>query len=215
MQMNHYDLTQWADYVRGVAAPAEHKMGAHAVQCPSCAMLLAVLRRVAETTVADRAFEPPAQLVSEVESIFPPAPVAGTGIARDTWAALRRIAGQLAWNSLSDPMPAGVRTARPDLEHVVYRAGRYSVDLLLDSEPGASSVTMTGQIADESELGATLDNTVAVLFSGDRIVASTTTNAFGEFSLRYEASPNLQLVLPMEQAGEYVELALDMPQVNS
>lgn len=209
--MDHFDLTQWTDYVRGVTPPdAAGAMTEHARKCASCRPILEFLLRVAETAAADRAFVPPPHVVETAEAIFP----APTGVSRDVWAGLRRVAGRLAWNSAVDPMPLGVRSMRPDSKHFVYRAGRYSIDLLLDGDPCATAVTMTGQIADESTPGSPLDNTKALLFSGKRIVASTTTNEFGEFSMRYEPSANLRLCLPVEQTGEYVELSIDVPKVN-
>ena len=210
--MDHFDLTQWTDYVRGVTpAGATREMAEHAGMCRSCSLILELLHRVAEVTAADRAFTPSADLVESAESIFP----APGHVNRGLRAGLRRLRGQLAWNSAVDPMPAGVRSLRPDVRHYVYRAGRYSVDLLLDSDPGTSMVTMTGQIADESTPDTPFDKTKALLFSGKRMVASATTNEFGEFSIRYEPSGNLRLFLPVELTGEYVELPLDVPEVNA
>lgn len=207
--MDHFDLTQWTDYVRGVTpSVVSREMAEHAGHCSLCSLNLGFLLHVTETATADRAFAPPQHAVESAELIFPsPADVRHNG-----WAGLRRLAASVIWNSAVDPMPAGVRSMRPDAKHYVYRAGRYSIDLMLDGDAETSLVTMTGQIADESTPGSPLGNTKALLFSGQRIVAATTSNAFGEFLIRYEPSENLNLLLPVEQTGEYLELSLDLPQ---
>jgi hypothetical protein len=212
--MKHFDLARWADFVRGITTADEtREMSGHALVCASCRMALDLVRRIAETAAADLLFEPPAQVTRSAERIFPVIPVT-EGFIRGLWSGLRRVAAELEWNSAADQLPAGVRTTHLDLQHLFYRAGRYSLDLLLDSDAAGNIVTMTGQIADDSVPPGSLEKTKAMLVSGEQVISSTTTNEFGEFSLRYEAAPNLHLVIPVERAGEYIELALEMPQVN-
>lgn len=205
--INHFDLTQWTDYVRGVAAPGSVKdMRRHLSDCVLCSLTVELLRRAAETARLDRSFEPPADVVEAAMRIFP----ATTGVEWSVWTGLRRLTAGMTLNSSAAPA-AGVRSLRAASRHFVYKAGQYSVDLQLEKDPGVASFGMTGQIADETAPDIPIGNTRVVLLSGNRLLASTGTNEFGEFFLQYTPSTNLCLLVPIEETGEYIELQLDLP----
>jgi hypothetical protein len=157
----------------------------------------------------DRLSAPPHRLVEAAEDIF-------SGPAWDVpsesmWAGLRRFIGELTWDSDSQPVPAGLRGARPDCRHSVFHAGRYSVDLRVDSEPGSTAVTLTGQIADEATPDAPVSDIRAVLLAGRRPIATVPVTPFGEFSLRCEPRRGLRLLIPLVSLGECVEVPLKLP----
>ena len=205
--MRHFTLAQWADQARGVAPPeVSAAMRVHLSGCGPCSQLFSAMSRAARAAEADRSFEPPAAAVSLAEQIFPPA----RRVVRGAWAGLSRLAGELSWDSLSDAAPEGVRSARPDSRHLLYRAGAYSVDLVMENDPGSRTVTLSGQIADESLPDSPVARPGAVLLSGNKVIASTYGNEFGEFALHYSPGSNLRLRLPLEQSGKFVELPLPL-----
>jgi hypothetical protein len=218
--MSHYDLTAWSDYVRGLLPQSTtEQMARHAGECTLCAYDANLLARTASTGFADRGFLPPVELVAAAEQILPSArrPVslaAGASESVGFLAGLRRLPVSLQWDSFDGVVPAGVRSLKSDSRHLAYRAGRYAVDLWLDTDPSASSVTLTGQIADAREPDMPMPDMQALLLSGSHVLATTTTTEFGEFSLRAMPGPGLRLIMPVVPAGEYLEVALNFPEVH-
>lgn len=204
---NHFDLGRWTDYVRGIPADdAAETMTHHLDECVLCSLTVELLKRADETARLDRSFEPPPEVVENAVRIFP----ATTGVEWQVWAGLRRLVAGLVSSGVGEPATAGVRSLGAASRHVVYKAGQYSIDLQVDSDPDVSSVAMTGQIADSDAPDIPIGNTRVVLLSGGRLLASTGTNEFGEFSLQYKPSDDLCLLLPIEETGEYIELQLEL-----
>ena len=217
--MSHYDLTAWSDYVRGLLPQdTAGQMAQHAGECTLCAYNASLMARSAATGFADRRFEPPAKLVAAAEEILPSVrrPLiqpAGTPEPVGFLAGLRRLPISLQWDSFDGLVPAGVRSLKSDSRHLAYRAGRYAVDLWLDTDPSASSVTLTGQIANARQPDMPMPDMKASLLNGNHVLATTTTTEFGEFSLRAMPGPGLRLIMPVEPTGEYLEVALNFPEV--
>lgn len=204
--MRHFELTQWADFVRGASSPeAETLLAAHLVQCPECYATAGMLRRVAQTAASDRRCEPPRHLVAAAESIFPSREIPGS---------LKRLVASLSFDSLAGTLPVGVRSLRPESRHLVYRAGQYCVDILVDGNPAAKTLTLTGHVVSEADPGASLGPVKAIALSGQRVIASAMANDLGEFSLTSAYRRNLRLLVPLEAAGECVELRLKSPRVR-
>ena len=210
--MKHYDLTAWTDFARGLlsAENATH-MSEHLLHCTLCSHVASLLRRATDAGLADRTFEPSAELVASAEQIF-----SGTVFAANLniLAKFRRLAGVIRWDSPQNPLPAGIRSMRTDSRHLACQAGGYSVDLWFDAEPVGDRFTLTGQIANAAEPEIRMGDLTAVLLSGEHPVASATTTEFGEFSLRYQPVKNLRLILPLVHSGEYVDIPLNLPDIN-
>ena len=73
--MDHYEIAEWADYVRGVMqTPERGQMTAHlASGCEECAETCRVLREIAEAAATAGAAEMvpvPDELLRRAESIF-------------------------------------------------------------------------------------------------------------------------------------------------
>ncbi len=207
LYMKHFELTQWADYVRGVLSPpANELLGAHLKECQACRDIANLLRLVSITATSDRQFEPPLCVVEAAESIFP---------SREIPLGLRPVVGHLSFDSFAGAMPVGVRSLRAESRHLVYDAGKYSVDLLVDGDPAEMTLTLTGHVVDKNEPGTRLGPVRAIALSGQRVVASAMANDLGEFSLISAYRRNLRLLVPLEAAGECLELSLKSPKVSS
>ena len=63
--MNHFDITQWTDFARGVTAVADRGvMEAHVVSgCARCRETLSLVKRVVESARIDNASDPPEHVV--------------------------------------------------------------------------------------------------------------------------------------------------------
>lgn len=205
--MKHFELTQWADYVRGASSPSANELlGAHLNECQECVDAANMLRRVTLTATADRQFHPPHHVVDAAVSIFP---------SREIPVGLRPVIGRLSFDSFAGVMPAGVRSLRPESRHLVYEAGKYCVDLLVDGDPSEQTLTLTGHVVDQAAPGSRLGGASAIALSGKRVVASAMANDLGEFSLVSAYRRNLRLLVPLQAAGECLELTLKSPKVSS
>ncbi len=207
LYMKHFELTQWADYVRGVLSPSANELlGAHLSECQECGDVANMLRRVSITATSDRQFEPPRYVVEAAENIFP---------SREIPVGLRPVMGHLSFDSFAGAMPVGVRSLRPESRHLVYDAGVYSIDLLVDGDHAEKTLTLTGHVVNKNEPGANLGPVRAIALSSQRVVASAMANDLGEFSLTSAYRRNLRLLVPLEAAGECLELSLKSPKVSS
>jgi hypothetical protein len=202
----HYSPEQWIDFLRGLAPAAEcASMRRHLEQCPECARDALLLENTLQLAAADRAYEPPREVVEAAENIFapvPPAAVEGLG------SRLRRLAGILEWDSFQNAVPGGVRSLRPDARHAIYRAGRYSIDIILDVDAESGAVVLTGQVADDSAPDSPTGVINPVLMAGRDVICGTRSGEWGEFSLQYRTNRDLTLLIPMEASGECIELPL-------
>lgn len=212
--MSHFDIRDWTDFVRGVApASAQVVMEQHRSRCGECAQLVDLLQRVVARSKSDLSAEPPADVVAQALAIFPSKPEA----ERSEWMGWSRLAARLIYDSLQDPVLAGVRSAGTTARQLMYRAGSYYVDVRIDEEavekdvtsPSREIVTLVGQIVDESTPGQPLKDVPVVVYTGDEIVARSLTNMFGEFTVEYQVNNNQRLSLPMAASGARIEIPLD------
>jgi len=202
--MTHYTLEEWTDYARTLAPGVEYMhMRQHLEKCPECSKTVQLLESAAQLAALDRGFSPPAEVVAAAQSIFSPLPAE---VFDALGSRLRRLAGILEWDSFRNAVPEGVRSLRPDSRHMVYRAGRYSIDLILDADPEADTIVVTGQLADDSAPAFIPGVVKTILISGRDVVASTKSTEWGEFSLQSGGNRNLTLLIPIEQSGECIEL---------
>jgi hypothetical protein len=181
-------------------------MTRHREKCLVCAITVDLLSRAEGAAAADREFEPPAHLIEAVEKMFP----ANADPAWRVWSDLRRIGADMVWNDSPEAAIAGVRSLRVESRHFVYKASHYSVDLQLDRDTNVTTIALTGQISDEAMPDIPVGNTRVILLLDGALVASAATNEFGEFFLQCEPSTGLRLLVPIEDAGEYIDLSLDI-----
>src|SRR5947209_10286120 len=102
MQARHFDITEWADYVRNVV-PADHQaqMRSHLqAGCSKCEKTYAVLSRFANICMREVAYEVPRVAEQQVKAL-----VALHKAPRRT--AFARLMGSLMYDSVNDPQPAG------------------------------------------------------------------------------------------------------------
>jgi hypothetical protein len=204
--MNHYSLEQWIDFVRGLADFETYaQMLAHKATCPWCAGEVSILAEAVALSTTDRSYEPPAHLVEAAERIFSPVPPA---MLDRLGSRFLRLAAQVEWDSFGGAVPEGVRSLRPGARHVVYRAGRYSIDLILDMDFESDVIELTGQVADETSPDFMPGILQPILFAGSEVVSTTASTESGEFSLQYRPGRELSLWIPMEVSGECIEVPL-------
>lgn len=198
-----FDIADWSDYVRSTIAPDQrNRMQAHLDSgCSQCRELEALLSRFARLTAADAAFVVPEHVERTVRAWF--------GInSRPQASAFQRILGTLIYDSINDPLPAGVRSGHQISRQMLFRAGDYSLDLRLEHEQGSAKMVLVGQITDPNSAGDTLSRLPVIVASGARELARSSSNSFGEFQIEYEPEPELRLLIPLDARSQQIEIPL-------
>jgi hypothetical protein len=189
--MNHPALQHWVDRARGVLGEAElAEAEAHlAAGCASCRRTAEVMSMLAQVARRERDYEAPSPAAERADALFPRR---ARGMQR-----LRNLAAELVYDSMRDPLPAGVR-ANDRVNQLLYRAGRYSIDLQINREhgrreSGAPRLVVVGQLADREHPQRPLSDLPVLLLSGRDVAARTLSNELGEFHLECEPRQRMRL----------------------
>lgn len=198
----HFDITQWADYVRNtVPNEQREQMLAHLQGCSKCDKVKGVLSRFAIVCKREAAYQIPRRAEQQVKAMV--------GLAKaPRLSTLQRIWGSLVYDSLNDPQPVGVRGTHQINRQVLFHAGDYSVDLRFEHEKGSASMVLVGQIANQKTPDEMLANLPVILVAGNREVTRSISNTFGEFQLEYVPESDLRLLVPLESRGQELEVQL-------
>src|SRR5579859_3889495 len=202
-QAHHFDITDWADYVRNeVPATKREQMFAHLQGgCSRCEKLQSTLSRFSGICLRESAYEVPRFAEQQVKALI--------GLAKaPRRTVLQRLLGSLVYDSLNDPQPVGVRGTHQINRQVLFHAGDYSVDLRFEHEKGSASMVLVGQIANQSAPDENLANVPVILVAGNRELTRSISNTFGEFQLEYVPESDLRLLVPLESRGQELEVVL-------
>jgi len=201
--VRHFDITEWADYVRNtVPVDQQGVMQAHLqVGCSKCEKIKALLTRFATVCTREASYQIPRFAEQQVKAL-----VALGKAPRRT--VLQRVWASLVYDSVNDPQPAGVRGTHQINRQVLFHAGDYSVDLRFEHEKGSASMVLVGQIANQKTPDEILANLPVILVAGNREVTRSFSNTFGEFQLEYVPESDLRLLVPLESRGQELEVQL-------
>jgi hypothetical protein len=201
--VRHFDITEWADYVRKTIPSDQHKrMHAHLQGgCPKCEKTMALLSKFAVICSREAAYQIPRAAEQQVKAMI--------GLANaPRRTAMQRIWASLVYDSVNDPQPVGVRGTHQINRQVLFHAGDYSVDLRFEHEKGSASMVLVGQIANQKTPDDMLANLPVILVAGNREVTRSISNTFGEFQLEYVPESDLRLLVPLESTGQELEVQL-------
>jgi hypothetical protein len=190
--MNHIAGHRWADYGRGLMTEIERAAAdAHlASGCTSCRRTAEVMARMTQMGRAEAEYEVPSHLRQQALDLFVPP-------RRKRKEKLSRVFAQLVYDSMREPLPAGVRASgRPN--QILYDAGDFALDLQVSSERAgterqAPRLVLVGQIADRRKPARPLADVPVLLLSGRQVAARTLSNELGEFHLECEPAKRLSL----------------------
>ena len=172
--MRHISREDLIDYVDGVALDIK-RMGVeeHLKGCNECAELKQEYHAMIARLQEDSSFEPPAELLQWAVRLFQPViqPKAG---------GLRKFVASLVFDTLDQPMFAGVRRVGAPPRQLLFRAGDVDVDVKIESMEANDRITLVGQVL--SGAAKFFDNTPIKLESHGLVRYLTKTNVVGEFS---------------------------------
>ena len=200
--MNHFDITQWTDFARGVTPDADRgAMEAHVESgCVRCRQTLDLVERVFLSARVQNRYEPPAHVVrcaKALGALLLPQP-----------SRVSRLVAHLVYDSLGDAVPAGMRAEDRVSRHGVYEVGDFYLDVRVEQEKGSSLATLVGQLTNRAEPDSPMPEAPVVLMTRQAIVAHALHNRFGEFQLDYPPAPDLRLRVALPLPGKRLELSL-------
>ncbi len=202
--IRHFDIPDWVDYVRKQVSPTQQdEMQAHLGSgCQKCKKIADQLSKFAQICTGEQAYSVPEHVERSVKAFF--------ALNKQPQASLlKRVLGNLMYDSLNDPQPAGVRMGHQINRHVLYQAGDYSVDLRFEHEKGSSSMVLVGQIANRVTPEELMAHCPVILLSGQRELSRSLSNSYGEFQLEYTPQPDMCLRVPMDIKGQQLEVVLN------
>ncbi len=201
--MKHYRITEWTDYVRGVAGGSlGRRMGDHlAGGCAQCGVTQAALREVAVLADKDSRLDLAEGVVRSVKAFF-------AHRQPERARELKCLALQLVYDSLLQPAPAGVRSSGPTPRRLVFRGEDLALDLVLArGESGSSDLRLNGELVSSEE--GPLPDVPALLVEDHEVVDQAWTGSLGNFSILCErpATTHLRLLV---RDGEYIDVPLSV-----
>jgi hypothetical protein len=195
--MNHFPEQLWIDFVRGVP-PQVGKTGhtetpelradmeSHlAVGCQVCVATMGFWKQIHRIAALEARYCPPQDAVRMVKMEF---------VARQPQETAEMTAASLVFDTFSQPIAFGVRSAAPAPRQMVYEAEGLTVDLRFDRQPYSNNIHLIGQVLGSERVGTVLGRfPVMVCTEKGVLLAESTTSSLGEFHLEFEAQDQLKL----------------------
>jgi hypothetical protein len=96
------------------------------------------------------------------------------------------------------PLSTGFRSVAPGPRRLVYWAGDYQIDLLLEPRPDTNELSLTGQVLNTAGGGGKPAKATVALLTGGSVQTETQMNQLGEFHLdgRVDPGSELRIKLP-------------------
>lgn len=195
--MMHFAMEQWADYSRDLVGREERRhMQRHLeAGCPGCRELAELTHRLVNCCASIAANKVPEETVRLARAIFP----VQTQVRPKRG---NRVPIELIFDSFLAPAPTGLRSTWQVGWQGLYRAGECSLDLRIEPELKSSRAAVIGQLTNHVTPSRVMGDLAVSLLAGDRVIAQTVSNRFGEFQLEYEQDGQLQLVIRLKDADE-------------
>src|SRR6266850_6343228 len=132
-RMEHFPEQAWADFVRGISkSETTVNMNSHlASGCTDCAAVLGVWKRVHAIASTESSYTPPEDRVRMMRVEFE---------ARNRGRKPEPVTAKLIFDTLAQPLTAGIRSAAATARQLVYEAEGLTVDVRLDAKPQSKTV---------------------------------------------------------------------------
>src|SRR5436309_15314936 len=137
--MKHFDITEWSDLTRGVVLAGDRAlMETHLSSgCARCRSAFEFVKDVFAVAQLSSHEEPPADAVRWAKALM--------AMHQQARADVRPLVARLVFDSVSDPAPAGIRSAEAALRYAVYIADNFCIDLHFQRDLD-SRATIIGQM---------------------------------------------------------------------
>jgi hypothetical protein len=185
--MEHFSEQVWVDFVRGIGQPrTSREIDTHlAGGCPDCMPVCGLWKKVNSIAINEPGFSAPDDVVRMVKLEFTTRP----SRQPSGW-----MMAMLRFDSLSQPLTAGVRSGASDSRQLMFDAEGTMVDLVLDTRPQSGTVSLVGQVVDKDGTKvAPRQVAVTAWTETGQPLAETSANEFGEFQMEVPAQDRLRL----------------------
>jgi hypothetical protein len=197
----HFDFDAWMDFARGLGSPRQRTaMQQHADSCAACSETAAFLGQIWNVGRAMPPNTVPEAWSHKAEQIL------GDHLLQPI-RLLPKITAVLTSDSFSTAVPANVRSGLQPARQMMYYAADCALYMQVAEGSVASDVAIVGQIANRRTREAAVANTPVFLTTGNKVLASTSSNEFGEFQLACRPKRKMQISFPFE--GSCIEVKLD------
>jgi len=185
--MEHFSEQVWVDFVRGIGQPkTSREVETHlASGCPDCMPVSGLWKRVYSIAVNEPSLTAPDDVVRMVKLEF-----ATSQLPQPSpWTMAR-----LVFDSLCQPLTAGVRSGASDSRQLMFDAEGTMVDLVLDTRTQSGTISLVGQVVDKGGTRvAPREVAVIVWTETGQPLAETSANEFGEFQMEVPVQGRLRL----------------------
>jgi hypothetical protein len=194
----HFREEDWVDFARGGGDVARRAYVAGHLEagCPQCEQTLRLWTAVLSVADQEAAVRPP-----EAARLRPRPPLTlrwPKGLGERMGA---RVA--LVFDSFRQPQLAGVRATGMSPRQLLYKAGRYTIKVQVESGSASDRLSIVGQILDDQDPAGVLRNIAVLALKGSTTLDSTLTNQTGEFHLEPDATEKLQLSVDVPEIGTF------------
>jgi hypothetical protein len=191
--VKHFSEEVWTDFVRGVGpSSANRDIEAHiASGCLDCSISRSIWTKVYSIAGNESSLTPPDHAVRMAKLEFsasqPPLP--------NRWTL-----ATLVFDSLNQPLTAGMRAGVSPSRQLMFDAEGTMVDLVLDTRPQSGTISLVGQVVDKGGTKVAPRSVAVTLWTETgQPIAETSANEFGEFQLEF--APQDRLRVSVEIAG--------------
>jgi hypothetical protein len=199
--MKHYTAEQWADFARGlVAGHSKSMMKKHLDSgCQRCAGEISLWQSVAQTAKRQEAIDPPAGVVRNAKALM--------GLQK-LHAPAKPTAAKLLFDSMLAPAAAGARSAGTSWpRQLLFGVGDHRIDLRMEPRIDAEKVAIVGQVLDSANPDKMFSKIPVSLHFGEKLLAYSETNGFGEFELECDLIGRLELRATLPH-GQLISVSL-------
>ena len=101
---------------------------------------------------------------------------------------------RLVFDSLKQPLTAGVRSGATDSRQLMFDAEGTMVDLVLDTRPESGTISLMGQVVDKGGARVAPRQVAVIAWTETgQPLAETSANEFGEFQMEFACQERLRL----------------------
>jgi hypothetical protein len=188
--LSHFGDETWADFARGASPALERdEIQSHLDRgCSACSVRRRLWDSVTRLAGREASYHPPAGAVRQAKAHFAP---------RRPSTFLERVSKtvSLVFDSMSAPVPVGVRTAGPSSRRLLYEDGRRVLRVSIEKQDDCEALSVVGQVIEAQQPERGLPTLPVRVQSGRRTMARTLTNQFGEFELEFMPTTRSRLVV--------------------
>jgi hypothetical protein len=204
--MRHYREELWIDFARGVAGSRDKRMIEKHLQagCRQCEREAGFWKHVTELARRPLGPEPSPDAVRQAKAL---ASNLGRGASRHAGRAVAR----LLFDSLSNPLAAGVRSGVFNSRQLLFATPDHRIDLRLEPQISSDKVSIIGQILNVRNPGSMPVKIAISLFAGRKLLGKTETNDLGEFEFECDLGGRLELRARLPEGRQISVFLLEPP----